>query len=572
VVIGGGLLFRAKRQQLQDAARSELTAVAKSKINQIVTWRAERFGDAMLVAGDPYFAAQVERWLGGPGAAVPDEILALFKGLQTSFRYEDVVLVDLQGQKRFSLTGALQALVEAEAQSVQAALRDGRPVLSEIYRHSKDDFFHTAVVAPIWTKGAGGGKLLGALMLVINADDFLYPLIQSWPTASPSAETLLVERQGDDVVFLNELRHRKGTALTMRIPIHRAEVPAVMAALGREGVVTGTDYRGVKVVSFLARIPESPWCIVAKVDAAEAFARLRAESAMFLTLLVVLVVMLLILGTLLWQRAKFRLAMAADRERQQMEQTLRQHDESHRLELQTKDTLLSHVSHELRTPMAVIHQFSTILADGLAGPTTADQQHYLKIILANATQLEAMINDLLESVRAKTGKLAIEPAAFSLAALVAEMIKSYRPAAELHQVTLRADVAPDVPAVWGDARRVRQVFGNLLENALKFTPARGSITVRADRPESEPGFVRVSVADTGIGIPAGHHEKVFDRLYQVEGSNPASRKGLGLGLHISKELVTLHGGRIWLDSSPGQGTTVHFTLPVHSPENHHAQT
>lgn len=570
VLAGGGYLYRIQRWHLRQAAENELAAVAKSKVHQIVAWRAERLDDATGIVEDPFFAAQVERWLHAPSPEVAGEMFARFKRLRQTFHYEDVALVDVQGRKLLSLIGVLNPLVEEEAQSLKVALGQDKPVLSTIYHHQENAVRHTAVVAPI--REGGAGKQLGALLLVIDADDFLDPLVKSWPTASRSAETLLFERQGDHVLYLNELRHRKGTALSLKIPITQKDVPAVMAVMGREGLLEGADYRGISVVSYLGQIPGSPWFMEAKVDAAEAFTTLRSESAMMLALMAVLVAMMLVLGGMFWQRVQYRLKYEAEREQQRMEQVLREHDVSHRLELQMKDKLLSHVSHELRTPMAVIHQFATILADGLAGQTTRDQQRYLEIILANVSQLEAMINDLLEAVRSKTGKLVIEPEVIALEALVSEVIRSFVHAAEVHQLTLRTEIAPGLPSVWADPRRVRQILGNLIDNAIKFTPANGRITVRAALADTEVGFVRVSVADTGIGIAAEQQSKVFDRLYQVEGSNHLSRKGLGLGLHIGKELVGLHGGHIWLESAPGQGTTVHFTLPIRPTETNHAQT
>ncbi len=571
MLASGGWFYWVQMLHLRRAAEDELAAVAKSKMNQIAAWRVERLGDAEGVVEDTFFTAQVERWLRAPSPEVTAELLARFKGLRQSCHYEDIVLVDVEGRKRLSLSGELNPLVEEEAKSLKVAMADGKPVLTGIYHHHEDAILHTAVVAPIRIAENGAEKLLGTLVLVIDADDFLFPVIQSWPTASRSAETLLVERQGDQVVFLNELRHRKGTALSFKMPITRTNVPSVMAVLGRGGLFEGIDYRGVPVVSYLGRIPDSPWFMVAKMDKAEAFATLRSQSVMMLALMALLVAMMFALGAMFWQRAqKYRLAYEAERERQQMEQVLRERDESHRLEVQMKDELLSHVSHELRTPMAVIHQFATILTDGLAGPTTPDQKHYMEIILANVSHLQAMINDLLEAVRSETGKLAIEPEWIALEALVSEVIKSFAHAAKVHQLTLQTETAPGVPPVWADSRRVRQILGNLIDNALKFTPARGRITVRAALAET--GFVRVSVADTGIGIAAEQQSKVFERLYQVEGSNPTSRKGLGLGLHICKELVALHGGRIWLESAPGQGTTVHFTLPIQPTETNHAQT
>jgi hypothetical protein len=131
-------------------------------------------------------------------------------------------------------------------------------------------------------------------------------------------------------------------------------------------------------------------------------------------------------------------------------------------------------------------------------------------------------------------------------------------------ISLRSDLAPDLPYVWADPARVRQILINLIDNGIKFTPEGGTLTVEG-RPFSEDnGFLRLSVSDTGCGISPENRELVFDRLAQVKSSAEASRSGLGLGLFIARELVSRHGGRIWVESQLGHGSTFNFTLPVFS--------
>ncbi len=573
MLAGGGWFYHVRIRFLRETVENRLSAVARSKLHELVTWRNERVGDALGLTEDPFFVALVDRWQRTHAPEAAAEIAARFKGLWRSGHYADVELVNAEGRKLLGMSASEMPLGDEEMRSLHLAEKEDRAVLSDIYRHKDDPLIHTAVVAPVRMGNGESRKWLGALVLVVDADDFLYPLIQSWPTASRSAETLLVARHGDDVVFLNDLRHQKGTALTLRIPLTQTKVPAVAAVMGWEGVFEGTDYRGVPVLSYTGPVPDSPWFMVAKMDSAEAFETVRFASAMMLALMAVAVVAMLGFGTAFWLRAqKYQLAYEAEVEQRQIRQALRELDERRRLEIQMKDELLSHVSHELRTPMAVIHQFATILADGLAGETTPDQRRYLEIVLGNVRQLQAMIDDLLESVRAEAGKLVIEPESVVVEALIAEIVGSFAHVAASRQLTLRARVAQNLPPVWAEPRRVRQIIGNLVDNAIKFTPQHGRIEVGATIAEAETGFVRVSVSDTGIGIAKENQPKVFDRLYQVEGSNPVSRKGLGLGLHICKELVEAHGGRIWVESELARGATIHFTLPIQQTEMNHAKT
>ena len=234
-------------------------------------------------------------------------------------------------------------------------------------------------------------------------------------------------------------------------------------------------------------------------------------------------------------------------------------DRTRREQLEMKDQFISHVSHELRSPLSALHQFTTILLDGLAGEVSSEQREYLDIVLKNSLQLRDMIDDLLEVTRAQAGKLTIEPQPISLCELFQPTIQTYERRAAEKGIALRASCPPDLPLVHADPNRIGQVLSNLLDNALKFT-SHGAISISGCRDEHDE-FVRVAVADTGCGIGADSMPKIFDRLYQSPNSLESSRKGLGLGLHICKHLVELHGGRIWVESKEGEGTTIFFTVP-----------
>ncbi|HEY7492732.1 MAG TPA: hybrid sensor histidine kinase/response regulator [Candidatus Tectomicrobia bacterium] len=233
-------------------------------------------------------------------------------------------------------------------------------------------------------------------------------------------------------------------------------------------------------------------------------------------------------------------------------------------DLARKDAFLSHVSHELRSPLSAIYQFVTIVLDGLAGELRPEQHEYLEIVLRNVNQLRTMIDDLLEVARADTGKLTVTPRRLSLTTVVADVLKALRMTAATKGVTLSVDLPSNMPRVYADPERVRQVLTNLIENGLKFTPAQGTVTVRAQECNDNPDFLCISVQDTGCGIEAKDLEKIFERLYQVATSIDASRHGLGLGLYICKELVVRHGGRIWAESQYGHGAIFYFTLPIFS--------
>jgi hypothetical protein len=175
-----------------------------------------------------------------------------------------------------------------------------------------------------------------------------------------------------------------------------------------------------------------------------------------------------------------------------------------------------------------------------------------------------MVSDLLDITRVETHKLTVEPQHLSLARLIDEVLSTCLTNAAAKNVTLRSDVAPSLPFTWADPARVRQILINLIDNGIKFASRGGSVTVASPPYVENEGFLCLSVSDTGCGISSENREIVFDRLAQVRSTTEASRSGLGLGLFISRELVSLHGGRIWVESELGKGSIFYFTLPVFS--------
>jgi signal transduction histidine kinase len=237
---------------------------------------------------------------------------------------------------------------------------------------------------------------------------------------------------------------------------------------------------------------------------------------------------------------------------------------SRRQQLEFKNQFLSHVSHELRTPLTCIHQFVTILKDGLAGEVNPEQRYHLQTVLNSVHQLRSMIRDLLEATRAESGKIRIEPRCIAIGELIQQAISMMAATAKEKRVGLEVGLDARIPLVYADPDRVLQVLINLIDNGIKFTPPEGSILLKACMVEADPNMVYVSVSDTGRGISPEAKVLIFERLYQDPESVDNNRAGLGLGLFIAKELIEPHGGRIWVASEIGNGSTFSFTPPLYS--------
>ena len=223
-----------------------------------------------------------------------------------------------------------------------------------------------------------------------------------------------------------------------------------------------------------------------------------------------------------------------------------------------KSEFLANMSHELRTPLNAIIGFSQVLRQRLFGEINAKQEEYLDDILASGNHLLDLINDVLDLAKVEAGQVELEVATFSLREALERGVVTVRERASKNGVRLSLELEADVDLVDGDERRVQQVVFNLLSNAVKFTPRGGSVVVASAHKNGE---VLVSVTDTGPGIAADDQKRIFEEFQQTD-VGVHQREGTGLGLALSKRLVELQGGRIWVESRPGHGSRFVFTLPI----------
>jgi signal transduction histidine kinase len=226
---------------------------------------------------------------------------------------------------------------------------------------------------------------------------------------------------------------------------------------------------------------------------------------------------------------------------------------------QHKSEFLANMSHELRTPLNAVIGFSEVLLERLFGDLNAKQDEYLKDILTSGRHLLSLINDVLDLSKVEAGRMELELSTFDVASALANAMTLVRERAQRHGVTLGLDVVPEVGALVADERKFKQIVLNLLSNAVKFTPDGGRIDVNARREEDN---VMIAVHDTGIGIAPEDQAAVFEEFRQVGRDYTSKQEGTGLGLTLTKKFVELHGGRIWVESEPGKGSTFTFTIPV----------
>lgn len=328
IVAGGGSIFRQETARARKATEEHLSSIADLKAAQIASWRAERIADAEVISRNPLNSRRIRQFLesASPGDRGED-LRDWMESWRKTHEYYDVVMLDRNGTVRLSVGPSPPFIGAFASPNVGKVLRSGSAILSDLHRLPNWNFPHLDLYAPLLSATEKGKEPVGVMLLRIDPARFLYARIQAWPVPSRTAETLLVRREGDNVVFLNELRHAKDTILSLRLPLADSRLPAAAAATGRQGIVEGVDYRGVRVLAALRDIPDSPWHVVAKVDRDEIFAPLRARILVisFATLLLLL---LAGLGFLLWwkqtEAAHFRTMLAAEEARREGERIYRE--------------------------------------------------------------------------------------------------------------------------------------------------------------------------------------------------------------------------------------------------------
>jgi signal transduction histidine kinase len=395
-----------------------------------------------------------------------------------------------------------------------------------------------------------------------------------------------------------------------RKPLALSQVQAAVRSSASSGSTTGRDADGEKVLTAFATVKPVGWRVLIDEPESAAFAPLRGKiwrTALLLTafVCVAIVLSLLLVRRLVRPIKRMQVAaasigagayderieldrrdelgaladefnsMAASLEESQRGLERKVEERTHELQIaleqlaektgelevasKHKSDFMANMSHELRTPLNAIVGFSQVLKQKLFGPVNEKQDEYLDDILSSADHLLALINDILDLSKVEAGQVELEVALFSLRESVERGVVMVRERATTHGIALQLHLDPAADLIEGDERRIRQVVFNLLSNAVKFTPEGGRIDVTTAAMNGE---VRVSVEDTGPGIEPEDQDLIFEEFQQARGEDGHRPEGTGLGLALSKQLVALHGGRMWVESERGKGSTFTFTIPV----------
>jgi PAS domain S-box-containing protein len=301
LLAGGSWLYYSLRQRALQDVNANLESITKLKINQINDWRATRLSEAAVVTESPYYNKLVVNWT-GTSKADAEMLLLRFDIVRKHYQVNDAMLISTAGEIYLRLSNKTGKLDKAVLRALDEAFHTRKPVMSELYLSTGESLPQIDIVMPFFIQSGNSFIPQNAILYQYNARHYLYPLLQSWPVSNRSSEMLLVRRDGDSVLYLNDLRYNNIKAFSMRIPISRSDLPVAIGLLGKQGVMQGKDYRGVKVLAYSTPVPDTTWHMIAKIDESEAFSAMRRESALMIGLISFLIVSVAATTGVLWQR------------------------------------------------------------------------------------------------------------------------------------------------------------------------------------------------------------------------------------------------------------------------------
>ncbi len=303
IMFVGHNYYRSEEKKVKELVFNEIKSVAQLKAQQIREWLDERKADAEILSLSKFFAQGLISIIENPDPASQERVRERLELMARAYKYSRILIVDSNRKIFLSYEAEAPAYLSPELlEALDRAAGQHRVINTDLHRHEDSGPIHLDVVAPFWDPNDPEKKVRAFIVLTIDADQYLFPLIQNWTYPSKTAETLLVKRDNDEVIFLNELRHKADTALKLRLPLSRTEIPAVRAALGQYGNFEGIDYRGKPVLSYLTPVPNTCWSIVSKMDKEEALAGHRSRSFLIMSLIIFLVLVEILITELIWQR------------------------------------------------------------------------------------------------------------------------------------------------------------------------------------------------------------------------------------------------------------------------------
>jgi len=550
-----GLLYQVNEEsQFRESARKELSTISNLKVSQVSKWYSSHLDHVEYFYSSPLLANCLKAYMQNPSdIELRSKIVRVLLSRQQRFHYSRVLLFDDEQNLVCSVPDENEWVGNIAKRFISETMRNGKVMVSDLHVSAVvKDYVNMDFFVPVFSDISDcGSKPEGVLMMEVDPREFIFPLIQSWPTVSMTAETLLVRQESNEVVFLNDLRHQKIKALQLRIPMKGHEqVPAVMAVMGREGIVEGLDYRGVPVLSYVNRIPATPWFLVTKMDIDEIYAPLRKQELTTLILVIALILATALGVGFLWKR---RYAKLLNISREELEQHVAERTKELADANRELETFSYSVSHDLKSPLRAIDGFATLLEQDYSNKLDDEGKRLLRVIRSGAMAMSQLINDLLEF--SMLNRKPLVKTNIDMNKLVRDIWAGFEGDLKGRNISIDID---DLPEISGDMAMIREVVVNLLGNSLKFTSHKKDAVIKVGAV-GEKNEIVFSVRDDGVGFDMTYKDKLFAVFQRLHGKDEF--EGTGIGLALVQRIIHRHGGRVWAESKVGEGAVFYFSLP-----------
>ncbi|OHB43316.1 MAG: hypothetical protein A2069_00315 [Planctomycetes bacterium GWB2_41_19] len=605
--------YYSGKRAIEQRVIEQLTSIADLKKRELNNWLEERLTDTSVIARNKVLAAaatsllqqrrrveSVHQLMNSETARINyNRVLENLHALKQFYKHYNVISIidgangevvistypDIVGKTLSSFNSYIDIL-----ENKDVAVKD--IYTSELMGQNCMTYFCPVCLTDPFTLESSN-VIIGVILLDVDVKNSIEPLIRDWPGMGSTGETFLVRREGDNIIYLNDLRHKEGAALKFANSIHASQdVPSILSSGGKEGIKKSLDYRDIRVLSAYRHIPILNWGLVAKQDLTEAFAPVEKLKNHVIVLIFVCLVIVIVIGISLTNRITkpilqlvegskaigsgnldHRISVVSQNEVgllatefNQMAAKLKESYSNLEQKIDERTSqllraerlaavgeLAAEVAHEINNPLGGLRNFASMLEGEPAN--IAQTKKYATLMLEGLKRVEMIVKRLLTFSR----PYALHISENYINNIINNSIEFIEHRIEPGHVLIHKELNASLPPIYIDADHISQVFINIMVNALESMPNGGTLTIQTDTCKKHKECVTVCIVDTGCGISDEIIDKIFEPFFTTK--NKEGEKGLGMGLAISKRIIEDHHGEISVESKVGQGTTFSVCLP-----------
>ncbi|OHC05373.1 MAG: hypothetical protein A2Z57_05590 [Planctomycetes bacterium RIFCSPHIGHO2_12_39_6] len=606
--------YYSSKNAIEQRVIEQLTSIADLKKRELNNWLEERFIDTSVIARNKVLAAattsllqqrrrfeNVHQLMNSETARINyNRVLENLHALKQFYKHYNIIsIIDgANGEIVVStypdIVGKTVKYFNKYIDTLEQKEVDVRDVYtSELTDQNCMTYFCPVCLTDPFTLESSD-VIIGVILLDVDVKNSIEPLMRNWPGMGNTGETLLVRKEENNIVYLNNLRHKEDAGLKLVCNINStSDIPSILSASGEEGIKESMDYRNVSVLSAYRYIPTLNWGLVAKQDLTEAFAPVEQLKMRIIVLIFVCTTVVIAIGISLTNRITQPILQLAEgakaigsgnldhrisitsqnevgalaKEFNQMATKLKESYSNLEQKVEERTAqllraerlaavgeLAAEVAHEINNPLGGLRNFASMLEN--EPENTQQTKKYAALILEGLKRVEIIVKRLLTFSRPYSLQMSDK----NINYIINNSIKFIEYRIEPCHITIKKDLNETIPYVYIDADNISQVLINIMVNALESMPDGGTLTIKTDTCKEHDNCVTVCIADTGCGIREELKDKIFEPFFTTK--NKEGEKGLGMGLAISKRIIEDHHGKINVESNIGKGTTFRICLPA----------